>query len=290
MELKIIVAIATVGRADLTRRTADMLADQTRPPDTVIVVGASPADIEDVASARGCPQVHIARKGLCCQRNFALNHVRHTADILVFLDDDFIPAPDFLANIESLFARHGDVVGITGELLADGIHHRGYTLEQAQDIIRNRPDDRDVSILSRQALYGCNMALRLSATDGLDFDEALPLYGWQEDIDFTYQLGRRGRLISTGLVTGVHLGTKGGRTSGKRVGYSQVANIVYLWRKGTMQPGLGERLMRQNLLSNLVRSVRPEPHIDRRGRLWGNIVALKDLAIGRIDPRKIETM
>lgn len=290
MELKIIVAIATVGRADLTRRTADLLADQTRPPDSIVVVGASPADIENVESARGHPQVYVARKGLCSQRNLALDHVRHAADILVFLDDDFVPAPDFLANIESLFVQHGDVVGITGELLADGIHHQGYTLEQALDIIRDRSTDRDAAILPRQALYGCNMALRLSATEGLNFDEALPLYGWQEDIDFTYQLGRRGRLISTGLVTGVHLGTKGGRTSGKRVGYSQVANIVYLWRKGTMQPGLGEQLMRQNLLSNLVRSIRPEPHIDRRGRLWGNLVALKDLAFGRIDPRRIETM
>jgi hypothetical protein len=130
----------------------------------------------------------------------------------------------------------------------------------------------------------------MEAAAGLSFDEALPLYGWQEDIDFTYQLGRRGRLISTGLVTGVHLGTKGGRSSGRRIGYSQVANIVYLWRKGTMEPGLGEKLMRQNLLSNLARSVWPEPHIDRRGRLIGNMLALRDWATGRIDPRRIETM
>ena len=30
------------------------------------------------------------------------------------------------------------------------------------------------------------------------FDEALPLYGWQEDIDFTTQIGRRGRLVLAG--------------------------------------------------------------------------------------------
>lgn len=290
MQLKIMVAIATVGRSDLTRRTVDLLADQTRPPDAIVVVGASQADVKGVDSVRSHPQVEVARRGLCCQRNAALKVARSRADILVFLDDDFIAAPDFLSNIETLFAEHDDVVGITGELLADGIHHQGYTIEQAVEIIHERATNRDPAIRPRQALYGCNMALRLSAAEGLVFDEALPLYGWQEDIDFTYQLGQRGRLISTGLVTGVHMGVKGGRTSGKRVGYSQVANIVYLWRKGTMQPGLGERLMRQNLLSNLARSLRPEPHIDRRGRLWGNLIALKDLATGRIDPRKIETM
>lgn len=57
-----------------------------------------------------------------------------------------------------------------------------------------------------------------------------------------------------------------------------------------MQPGLGRRLLTQNLLSNLARSVRPEPHIDRRGRLLGNALALADLVRGRIDPRRIETL
>jgi hypothetical protein len=32
---------------------------------------------------------------------------------------------------------------------------------------------------------------------------------------------------------------EGGRTSGRRLGYSQVANIIYLRRKGTMPAPLG---------------------------------------------------
>ena len=34
----------------------------------------------------------------------------------------------------------------------------------------------------------------------------------------------------------------------------------------------------------------PEPHIDRAGRLAGNLRAMADMAIGRMDPRKIERM
>jgi glycosyltransferase involved in cell wall biosynthesis len=293
--VKIIVAIATVGRANLSRQTVDFLADLIRQPDQIIVIGASLQDVAGVESARGQPNILIARRGLCCQRNAALDLVRgeniDTSDVaLVFIDDDFIPAPDFLVNIEAIFERYPDVVGITGELIADGIHNAGYTVEDGVRLIANHGTKRDDTIRPRRALYGCNMAIRLSAAQGLSFDEALPLYGWQEDIDFTYQLSMRGRLISTGLVTGVHLGTKGGRTSGKRVGYSQIANIVYLRRKGTMQPGLGEQLIRQNLVSNVIRSFRPEAHIDRRGRLLGNLIAIKDLITGRIDPRRIESM
>jgi hypothetical protein len=287
---RLFVAIATLGRAELVRRTADLLADQSRPADGIIVAATEPADVAGLDRVRGAPEVVLGQKGLCRQRNNALRAIGERADIVIFLDDDFIAAPDFLENIERLFDQMPDVMGITGDLVADGIHCGGYTIEQAQELISARAKALDSRIKARQALYGCNMAIRLSSAKGLAFDETLPLYGWLEDIDFTYQLGMRGRLISTGLVTGVHLGTKGGRTSGRRLGYSQIANVVYLKRKGTLEPRLGEKLMRQNLISNVLRSAWPEPHIDRRGRLVGNLLGLKDWLTGRIDPRRIEAM
>ncbi|MFX5968694.1 hypothetical protein ABTE68_20020, partial [Acinetobacter baumannii] len=44
-----------------------------------------------------------------------------------------------------------------------------------------------------EGLYGCNMVYRAASIAGLAFDERLKLYGWQEDIDFAVQAGRRGR-------------------------------------------------------------------------------------------------
>ncbi len=138
------------------------------------------------------------------------------------------------------------------------------------------------------ALYGCNMAIRLGAADGLRFDEMLPLYGWLEDIDFTYRVGRRGgRMVKAEAMAGVHMGTKGGRTSGVRLGYSQIANPVYMLRKRSVPQRLAWRLMRNNLFSNIGRSLWAEPHVDRIGRLRGNLIALCDLVTGRIDPRRI---
>lgn len=287
--MRLFVVVATVGRAALTRQTVDLLAEQTRPPDGIVVVGVGAADVAGVESARGAPEIAFAERGLCRQRNRGLELIAGRADIVTFFDDDFLPAADHLEQVAALFAEYPDIAGITGDLVADGIHGSGYALADAHALLRDAAP-RDPAIRQREALYGCNMSIRLAAAAGLRFDEALPLYGWQEDIDFTIQLGRRGRLVSTPRVTGVHLGTKGGRTSGKRIGYSQVANLVYLWRKGTMQPKLGERLLFNNLLANLVRSAWPEPHVDRRGRLLGNLVAIADLARGRIDPRRIERM
>ncbi|MGL1475040.1 hypothetical protein ACSTIT_23615, partial [Vibrio parahaemolyticus] len=65
-----------------------------------------------------------------------------------------------------------------------------------------------------EGLYGCNMVYRAASIAGLAFDERLKLYGWQEDIDFAVQAGRRGRTVATDAFVGVHLGSKGARASG----------------------------------------------------------------------------
>ena len=284
------VLIATVGRAELTRQTTDMLADQTRPPDGVVIVSVDPADVEGVATARTAPTILFSEKGSCRQRNVGLDWIANKGDIVIFFDDDFVPAPDYLAQVEQIFHENPDIVGLTGNLIADGAHSTGFTLAEGCSLIEGASFDPTAPLKSRDALYGCNMSVRLKEAGDLRFDEALPLYGWQEDIDYSRRLSERGKLVGTRRLTGVHLGSRGGRTSGKRFGYSQVANLIYLWRKGTMQPALGERLLVQNLSSNLIRSFWPEPHIDRRGRLWGNLIALTDLVRGRLDPRNIERM
>jgi hypothetical protein len=89
------------------------------------------------------------------------------------------------------------------------------------------------------------------------------------------------------VLRGVHLGAKGGRTSGVRFGYSQIANPVYLVRKGTVSGRFAWSLMGRNLVANLAKSLWPEPWIDRKGRLKGNILGLIDWALGRISPMRI---
>ena len=78
-----------------------------------------------------------------------------------------------------------------------------------------------------------------------------------------------------------------GRTSGVRLGYSQVVNPLYLARKGTFpwNPALG--LIGKNLAANAVKSLAPEPYVDRRGRLAGNLLAVRDVVLGKVDPTKV---
>jgi GT2 family glycosyltransferase len=285
---RLCVIVASIGRAGLLAETVANLSRQTRRPDHVLVVSVTPDDVLGVAAITALPvEVIFADKGLPIQRNAGLLHMQDKADVIAFFDDDFVPAPDYLERLDHLFSTRPEVVGATGRVIADGIKSRGISFTQslrliAEDIPPFTPSERKMP-----ALYGCNLSIRTSAADGLWFDEALPLYGWQEDVDFSYQLGQRGVLLLTDTLAGVHLGTKGGRTSGRRLGYSQIANPIYLLRKRTIPPRLAWRLMLRNMSANLIKCLRPEPYVDRRGRLAGNLIAIVHLTIGRLHPTKV---
>ena len=134
------------------------------------------------------------------------------------------------------------------------------------------------------------MAVRLAPmrAHGLRFDERLPLYGWQEDVDLSCRLAEFGCVLQIDAACGVHLGAKSGRGSGLRLGYSQVANPLYLCGKRRGYPfRRAIAHITKNMAMNIVRAPWPERYVDRRGRLRGNLLALRDLTLGRMVPERI---
>ena len=283
------VIMATKGRAELAATVVARLRSQTRPADGIVVVGTSDEDLSGIDSSDPAVITLLSRPGACDQRNLGIERVISDAGIISFIDDDFLPADDYFEQVRKIFSAQPEVVGVTGSLLADGATGAGVDLESAIKLLENAAAGSGPDTV-RQALYGCNMSIRASAMIGHRFDERLPLYAWQEDIDFTYPLGKKGVLLKSSKLVGVHMGIKTGRTSGLRFGYSQIANVIYLLRKGTMQPDLWAGMLRRNIISNLIGSIRPEPYIDRRGRLKGNLLAIRDLVTGRIDPGRIKSL
>jgi hypothetical protein len=131
------------------------------------------------------------------------------------------------------------------------------------------------------------MAFRVAAMRDLRFDERLVLYGWLEDRDFGATVARGGgRLIKSARAKGVHMGVKKGRVAGDRLGYSQVVNPVYMLGKKTMSPRQAAGQMFRNVASNVLLSIKPEPFIDRRGRLRGNLRGFLDILRGRLEPER----
>jgi GT2 family glycosyltransferase len=288
--MRIVVGIATSGRPDVLADTVALLALQSRRPDLVIICPASPSDFDRTALAADSPPVSVVQgpRGSCHQRN-AIIESTLDADLIAFLDDDFVPAHDFIAQAELLFSQHEDIVVATGDVLADGVLGVGLSLAEAEKIVTDSTPDHASEATDVYNGYGCNLVVRVSPLrlHPIRFDENLPLYAWQEDVDLSRQLAAFGRVVQSRRLRGVHLGSKRGPGKGLSFGYSQIANPVYLSRKGTVSWKHSVPQMLRNVASNALHFARPEVWVDRRGRLRGNLLGVLDLCRGRLDPNRI---
>jgi len=289
--LRLAVGLATVGRPDSLRAVIGCIRSQTRAPDQLVVCATCPRDIAGIQFDEGITTRLFSERGLTRQRNAILRHSSHF-DVLVFFDDDFLAHPTYLEMLEQIFIAHPEVAMVTGQVAADGIIGPGVSAAEGLRVladmrINSGPTTRDVVDVYNG--YGCNMSVRLSAVraGGIAFDEALPLYGWLEDVDFSRRLADYGRIVKSPAASGVHLGVKSGRQSGVRLGYSQIANPIYLVRKGSFAWRKAILQMARNVAMNVARYPRPEPYIDRRGRLRGNALALKDFMLAKLHPERV---
>jgi glycosyltransferase involved in cell wall biosynthesis len=286
------VIVATRGRPDIVDALVRDLRKQSKPPAHVFIIGTKTADIAALDQSQENLTVRIGRPGSTFQRNDGLSLAGSKFSYIVFFDDDFVPSRFWIERMEAIFESRPDVAGMTGIILADGTRTAGIGLDAAQSMVSRH----DAIALRNRVLHdhfaygsnvGCNMAYRYSVIHDIAFDERLPLYAWHEDSDFRGQVEQRGLFVLADDLWGVHLGHKQGRSSGLALGYSQIANAVYLARKGTVPARFLTAIAGKNVLINALTSVRPEPVVDRRGRLRGNMIALADLVRGRLQPERI---
>ena len=288
----IAVVIATRGRPDIVADTVKRLLQQSRVPDHVYVIGSQASDIALLKPVKGKVTTLVGRVGSAHQRNDGLALTGENYDTIVFFDDDFIPSHYWIERMAEVFDTKADVIGLSGVILDDGTRTAGISVADADAMVERQ--DREVAATGKVSNsfvhggnVGCNMAYRNSAIGSIRFDENLPRYAWLEDSDFRGQVERKGHFAKALDLWGVHLGHKHGRSSGVTLGYAQIANSVYLARKGTVPKSYIAQVTIRNLAANTLKSIAPEPYVDRRGRLKGNLKALADLMRGRMNPNRI---
>jgi GT2 family glycosyltransferase len=287
--MRIAIGIATRGRPAILAEVLSDLARQTRQPDRILVCHVGPEDIADLPARFPGVAFMTSPAGLPRQRNAILDAIGD-CDAVLFLDDDFLAAPDYLAVTERVLEAYPGCVVTTGTVIADGAKGPGISVAEGRAILAaDHAPENALAVTPHFNGYGCNMALRLAPmrANALRFDEALPLYGWYEDLDLTRRLGVHGDILRLAGARGVHLGTKSGRVPGLKLGYSQVANAIYLARKGSYPWNRALRSAARHLAMNAARAPFPEPHVDRLGRLKGNLIALADLPLGRMHPMRV---
>jgi glycosyltransferase involved in cell wall biosynthesis len=284
---RVAVIVATRGRPEIVGASVRYLLEkQSLKPVQTIVSCVMESDAGDLRNVEGVTVV-TGPAGSSTQRNLGLSLLADDIDVVAFFDDDFVADKDWLAVAAATFLDERDVVGFTGDVLIDDIKGTGLKFDEAVRVVESDRSRNPRQWIEPFSPYGCNMAFRASAIGDVRFDERLVLYGWLEDRDFAATVaGGRGRCVKCTDARGVHMGVKGGRVAGEQFGYSQIVNPIYMLRKGTMTRTEAVNQIFRNVSSNIIKAARPEPYIDRLGRLRGNRIGMADIVRGRVEPER----
>jgi GT2 family glycosyltransferase len=291
--MKTAVVISSVSRPRILHETVVSLGKQTCLP---VIIVLSLCDTASVANETAqLPLIRIVQgaQGLTKQRNMGLTVVPADADCVLFLDDDIELSSNYIESMQRLFDRSPDVVMASGISAADGLRiGRTLTREEASTaVLKLRCESKTEAA---EGAYGCNMFVRRSLLSRVQFDERLPLDSWLEDYDFSVQSKPYGEVVWNHETCVAHLGAQRVRRErGFLVGYTQLANSHYLWRKGTI-PSF-RKLLGTFWLPALRVSLQGAVHgkppwntlLDYKGRVRGNVRALADAAMFRLKPERV---
>jgi GT2 family glycosyltransferase len=287
------VVIPSFNRTQVLHETVLSLRKQTLAPSVAILSVCDPASVLPETARLPLVRVVHGAQGLTTQRNNGARAVPAGTKYVLFLDDDTELAPNYLESMEGLLDRRPEIMVASGVSAADGLRlGRALAREEAESAAREHGCASGTE--PAEGAYGCNMFVRRSILEQVQFDEGLPLEGWLEDYDFSVRCKRHG-LVVWNLGTRVaHLGIQRmTRERGFPVGYSQIANAYYLWRKGVIPTF--RKLLAGFWFPALRVSVQGTIHgrppwnvtFDYPGRLRGNILALADAARLRLQPSRV---
>ncbi len=255
------VAICTFLRAASLARYLDSLALQTRKPDRLVIVDASPdaetermvqrhPAVDGLAVCLAYFRVQGRLKGLTRQRNYALRWIE--TDLVAFFDDDVVLSPECLREMERAHRQFGGGVAGIGALLENEYRRRpslSWQVRRLLGIVSSlRPGTycrSGISIpwtclppssgcVEGDWLPGCAMMWKADVVRDTGFYEGFGGYGQGEDLEFSLRAGRSGKLLLAGAARVLHLHEPAGRPDSYRLGYMALYNSYQIHRRGLL--------------------------------------------------------
>lgn len=253
---KLAVVIPTLGRPMELRRMLKSLAEQSVAPDRVIIIdeGEDDRDVADGLAQLKVQFLALKRGSTSAKRNLGASVVSPDVNLIAFLDDDIVLEPRALeamfrfwetappdvgaasfnlANRTPFTARRLKSLRITrwlglystrpGEVLRSGFHTR----------IDPLPETTYVSWLMSGVLV-----IRKQVLKEFTFDPFFEGYGYLEDLDFTYRVGKRYKLAVVSDARFYNYPSSSGRESAYTMGKKEVINRLYFVRKNNELSGV----------------------------------------------------
>jgi glycosyltransferase involved in cell wall biosynthesis len=293
--VRLSVVICTKDRPRELATCLASIARQRRLPMEVVVVDSSGTPPEAVveefrhAVANGCAVALIhTQPGLPRQRNVGIRAAR--GDVIVFFDDDVVLEPAYLEELALVYDRDvaSTIGGVGGaqvpdptprESLARRAWSRVFLLAGYGSGRLKRSGHAEYAFCPTAEcevdfLSGCNMSFRREVFADVMFDERLSGYAIGEDLQFSYRVSRRWKLVLSPRARLDHRHAGGGRPRAGRLEEMRVINRFLFMHDVVARNGADWAAYAWAELGTLLQTLRHPGDGRLRGRLRGHLRVL----------------
>lgn len=245
--------VCTTGRHEELRNVLESLADQRWRPVEVIIVDQSDTDgVAAVCGSRQWPfalkHVHVSWRSLANARNVGVEAADTSTRWILFLDDDVVLSPTYIEELLRGAERHPEakilfgvienlepspyIYNVFAKLTGLPYHGPGAGF-RVMPSFKTTMDTRVTDDMVAEWATGCGFMVERGIFAANRFDSNLITYSLDEDVDFTFRVGKTGKgliwCIATARLT--HLETPVNRLSAGRLALMRTLYDVYLFFK-----------------------------------------------------------
>jgi glycosyltransferase involved in cell wall biosynthesis len=284
--MKFSLVICTYMRPEPLLQLLRSVQEQTvYPAEILIVDGSTNIETKLVLQDHPFSNLHYfavppEHRGLTKQRNYGIERVGNTIDVVCFLDDDIVLNTDYFEQLLKAYEIYPEALGVGGYIInestcefvgeeyqpqIDDYFFDGWKRkDSSRFILRKRlgldsncppgysslySHGRSVGFLPPsgkiyevEMLMGGVSSFRKTIFKTLQFSTYFEGYGLYEDADFTLRVSQLGKLYVNTAAQLSHYHADSGRPNQYQYGKMVVRNGWYVWRVKNPQPSLNARL------------------------------------------------
>jgi GT2 family glycosyltransferase len=300
---RVSVIIPTIGRRDDLRKMLRSLAEQSRLPDEVIIVGEDVGDVPSEFCTLRPRFIYQPGSSASHNRNAGAAASDPTSDLLAFLDDDMVLEPEALAAMMRFWESGPPDLGGAGfnwvnhppmpvpRLKRTALAKRlGLYSDQKGAVVRSGFQTTygyvDTDMLGSWLPSGAVVYPKTIFME-YGFDNWFEGYSYLEDLDLSYRVSRRYKLAMVSNARINHYPSGTGRPGDVLFGKKEVLNRLWFVRKHQeLSVGLCYVALAIRMALNLLAAIR-ERDIRSLGRVAGNMAGLA-ASLGSLSPQPLK--
>ncbi len=294
---KVAIVVPTRNRPSDLRRMLGSVAGQSCLPDQMIIVDGGEQTVEEVANAFPNLNVRYLRvypPSLSKQRNAGMETVDPSITLAGYMDDDLVLEPGSMEAMLNFWeTASGDVGGarfnIVNEQPPRSVWIKSLFLASRPEKGTVLPSGYTTPIgpinenLQVRWLSGGVTLWRSEVIKEFGYDEWFEGTGYLEDLDYSYNVGKKYKLVAVADARVQHLSYPIRKNMNYLLGKWQVTNRMYFVKK---YPDLSVSLcyfaVCGQMVFNLAKSAAERDSVGLR-RALGNLVGLFRVSTGKID-------